>query len=989
MADFKDREQEIIAFWQAQDIFQKTVERNAPKGDYLFYDGPPFATGTPHYGHLVASIMKDVVPRYYTMQGYRVERRWGWDCHGLPVENIVEKELGIKSKSEIYKLGVDKFNETCRSKVLTYVSEWEKTINRLGRFVDMKNPYRTMDPDYMESIWWVFKSLYDQGLVYEGYKSMHICPRCETTLSQQEVAEGYKDIKDLSLTAKFELVDEPGTYFLAWTTTPWTLIGNVALAVGADIDYIKVKDKFIEGKNIEPLTTNNPSSLDFKVKYYILAKARFESLKDKFNNPEIVAEFKGKDLVTKKYRPLFDYYANDKNLTNRDNGWQVYSAEFVTTEDGTGIVHIAPAFGEDDMALGQEHNLPFVQHVAMGGTINKEAVDFAGLHVKPIEDVQSTDVKVLKYLVAKDLFFAKEQYEHSYPHCWRCETPLINYATSSWFVSVTKIKKDLLKYAKDINWIPEHIKAGRFGNWLEGARDWSISRQRFWASVIPMWQCDKCKERIVFGSIQELKEASGQIVTDLHKHVVDKVTFNCKCGGLMTRIPDVLDTWFDSGSMPYAQAHYPYANKDSFDKKFPAQFIAEGTDQTRAWFYYLHVISGAIKKQAAFKNVIVNGIVVAEDGKKMSKRLQNYPDPNVIMEKYGADAMRLYLLSSPVMLAENLAFTEKDLQVVYRRFTGLLQNILNFYLMFRGEEKLSAEELPKKLNNDLDKWIISRLQTLNQEVSQAMEIYNLVQATRPLFDFVDELSTWYVRRSRDRFKGEDKDDRAAAIATLGYVLKTLAKIIAPFTPMTAEIIYQEFINNEESVHLTSWPKFEKKLVDNKVLEQMSLVRKIVEAAHALRSKTGFKVRQPLAQIIVTKNSGSVKDYLNIIAEELNVEEVNIVSEIKMEPNWEQSVVDNFQIALDTNITPELKDKGVIREIIRTINALRKEAGLQPQDKPSEVYQTDSDYLLGLMKKYNSELVKGTSAGDLVLMQVKPSYQTELDIEGAKIILGIK
>ena len=686
MADFKDREQEIIAFWQAQDIFQKTVERNAPKGDYLFYDGPPFATGTPHYGHLVASIMKDVVPRYYTMQGYRVERRWGWDCHGLPVENIVEKELGIKSKSEIYKLGVDKFNETCRSKVLTYVSEWEKTINRLGRFVDMKNPYRTMDPDYMESIWWVFKSLYDQGLVYEGYKSMHICPRCETTLSQQEVAEGYKDIKDLSLTAKFELVDEPGTYFLAWTTTPWTLIGNVALAVGADIDYIKVKDKFIEGKNIEPLTTNNPSSLDFKVKYYILAKARFESLKDKFNNPEIVAEFKGKDLVTKKYRPLFDYYANDKNLTNRDNGWQVYSAEFVTTEDGTGIVHIAPAFGEDDMALGQEHNLPFVQHVAMGGTINKEAVDFAGLHVKPIEDVQSTDVKVLKYLVAKDLFFAKEQYEHSYPHCWRCETPLINYATSSWFVSVTKIKKDLLKYAKDINWIPEHIKAGRFGNWLEGARDWSISRQRFWASVIPMWQCDKCKERIVFGSIQELKEASGQIVTDLHKHVVDKVTFNCKCGGLMTRIPDVLDTWFDSGSMPYAQAHYPYANKDSFDKKFPAQFIAEGTDQTRAWFYYLHVISGAIKKQAAFKNVIVNGIVVAEDGKKMSKRLQNYPDPNVIMEKYGADAMRLYLLSSPVMLAENLAFTEKDLQVVYRRFTGLLQNILNFYLMLEARK---------------------------------------------------------------------------------------------------------------------------------------------------------------------------------------------------------------------------------------------------------------------------------------------------------------
>ena len=968
MADFKDREQEIIAFWQAKDIFQKTIERDAPQGDYLFYDGPPFATGTPHYGHLVASIMKDVVPRYFTMQGYRVERRWGWDCHGLPVENIVEKELGIKNKSEIYKLGVDKFNETCRSKVLTYVSEWEKTIKRLGRFVDMENPYRTMDPDYMESIWWVFKSLYDQGLVYEGYKSMHICPRCETTLSQQEVAEGYKDIKDLSLTAKFELVDEPGTYLLAWTTTPWTLIGNVALAVGEDIDYVVVQSE---------------------AKKYILAKARFEALKDKFNTPEIITEFKGKDLVAKKYRPLFDYYANDKNLANRDNGWQVYAANFVTTEDGTGIVHIAPAFGEDDMNLGQAQNLPFVQHVAMDGTINKEAKDFVGLHVKPIENVQATDVAIIKYLAKLDLIFAKEQYEHSYPHCWRCETPLINYATSSWFVSVIKIKNDLLKYAKDINWIPEHIKAGRFGNWLEGARDWSISRQRFWASVIPMWQCDQCKKRQVFGSREELKQASGQLVDDLHKHIVDQITFACDCGGAMKRIPDVLDTWFDSGSMPYAQVHYPFENKNSFDQKFPAQFIAEGADQTRAWFYYLHVISGAIKKQAAFKNVIVNGIVVAEDGKKMSKRLQNYPDPNLIMEKYGADAMRLYLLASPVMLAENLAFTEKDLQVVYRRFTALLQNILNFYLMFRGDEKLAAEELPKKLNNDLDKWIVSRLHSLNQEVSQAMESYNLVQATRPLFDFVDELSTWYVRRSRDRFKGEDLDDRKAAVSTLGYVLKTLAKIIAPFTPMTAEMVYQEFVNAEESVHLAAWPKFEKKLVDNKVLEQMSLARKIVEAAHALRAKTGFKVRQPLAQVVVTKNSGLAKDYLNIIAEELNVEAVNIVSEIKMEQNWEQSTVDSFQIALDTNITLELKDKGVVREIIRTINALRKEAGLQPQDKPIEVYQSNSEKLNTLVEKYREDLIKSTSAGDLVSTSETPSYSSDLEIDGEKIILGIK
>jgi isoleucyl-tRNA synthetase len=615
-------------------------------------------------------------------------------------------------------------------------------------------------------------------------------------------------------------------------------------------------------------------------------------------------------------------------------------------------------------------------------------VDFAGLHVKPINDVQSTDVAVIKYLAGKELIFAKEKYEHSYPHCWRCHTPLINYATSSWFVSVTKIKDNLLKYAKDINWIPEHIKDGRFGNWLEGARDWSISRQRFWASVIPMWQCDKCNDRKVFGSIAELKEASGQEVNDLHKHVVDKVTFACTCSGTMTRIADVLDTWFDSGSMPYAQAHYPFENKNSFDQKFPAQFIAEGSDQTRAWFYYLHVISGAVKKQAAFKNVIVNGIVVAEDGKKMSKSLSNYPDPNLIMEKYGADALRLYLLSSPVMLAENLSFTEKDLQVVYRRFNGLLQNILNFYLMF-AVEKRSGDELPKKLDNDLDKWIVSCYQILLNEVTEAMNEYNLVKATRPIFDFVDVLSTWYLRRSRDRFKGDDDSDREAAILTLGYILKQLAKVIAPFTPFTAEIIFKEFVNKEESVHLLAWPKYENKLVDKKVLEQMELVRKIVEASHALRSKAGIKVRQPLAVVAIEHKSGLKSDYNTIIAEELNVERIDIVEKIETQNGWEVAEVLDFQVALDTNLTPELKDKGVIREIIRSINNLRKTAGLKPADKPTEVYQSSSDYLSQLVKKYADELITSTSAGSLEEITTEPTHKVDLEIEGEKITLGIK
>ncbi|MCD4761073.1 isoleucine--tRNA ligase [bacterium] len=986
MVDFKEKEKEILDFWDKSQIFQKSVDKDAPQGDYLFYDGPPFATGTPHYGHLVASIMKDVVPRYWTMRGYKVERKWGWDVHGLPIENIVEKDLKFETKKDIEKYGIDKFNENCRSRVMEYADAWKGTIRRMGRWVDMENDYKTMDLNYMETIWWVFKELWDKGLIYEDYRSMHVCPRCETTLSQSEVTEGYKDIKDLSLTAKFELASEPGTYVLAWTTTPWTLIGNVALAIGEDIDYVKVQ------------VDNNK---------LILAKELLGAYdKDLGEAPEIIEEFKGKDLVGKRYKPLFDYYFNDKNLENRDNGWQIYPADFVTTEEGTGIVHMAPAFGEDDMNLGKEKNLPFIQHVAMDGIINKEVTDFAGLNVKPKDDVQATDVEIIKYLAGKGLLFAKEKYEHSYPHCWRCDTPLLNYATSSWFVNVLKIKDKLLKNAKGINWIPGHIKAGRFGRWLEGARDWSISRQRFWGSVIPLWQCDKCEERQVFGSIAELKKASGVEVDDLHKHVVDKVSFDCPrrgCGGTMKRIPDVLDCWFESGSMPYAQFHYPFENKDSFDKKFPAKFIAEGSDQTRAWFYYLHVIAGGIKDSYAFENCIVNGIVLAEDGKKMSKRLKNYPEPDLIMDKYGADALRMYLLSSPVMLAENLSFVEKDINTVYRRFTGILQNVLNFYLMFTGDtmpahgpalaeprrwrgvagrqEKLSGEKLPK-LDNDLDKWIVSKLALLNKEVNQEMEAYNLVKPTRAIFDFVDGLSTWYVRRSRDRFKVADKQ----AIETLAFVLKELSKIIAPFAPMTAEIIYQEFDNKQESAHLEEWKELDKKLVDTKVLEQMDTIKQIAERAHALRAKSGMKVRQPLAKLEVV--GAKLEDnYKEILKDELNVENIEVVKKVNVSNGW---IVDDEQtVSLDTNLTDDLKDKGVVREIIRFMNSLRKESGLKPSDKPVETYQTSSDYLKKVIVKYKDELITGTSAGDLVEVSASSQSVKECTINGEEVILGLK
>lgn len=938
MIDFKKQAQDILDFWDKNAIFSKSIAKPARHGDYVFYDGPPFATGTPHYGHFAAGIIKDVIPRYFTMQGYRVKRRWGWDCHGLPIENIIEKDLKFKTKKDIEKYGVDKFNEACRARVLEYADLWKKTMRELGRWADMENAYRTMDTDYMESVWRVFKTLWDKDLIYKDYRSMHVCPRCETTLSQSEVAEGYKDIKDLSLIAKFELVDEPGVYVLAWTTTPWTLIGNVALAVGKDIKYAQVE---ADG-----------------VKYILASDLISKVLPDK--QVKVQKEFKGSDLFGKKYKPLFDYYYEE------GNGWKIYDADFVSTEEGTGVVHIAPAFGEDDMNLGKSENLPFIQHVGIDGVIKPEAKDFAGLNVKPRDDVQSTDVAVIKYLAGKNLLFDKKQYEHSYPHCWRCDTPLLNYATSSWFVKVTKIKDQALKIAKDINWMPEHIKEGRFGKWLEGARDWSISRQRYWASCLPIWECSSCDNRQVFGSIAELAKAAGETVTDLHKHILDKVTFACpKCKtGTMQRIPDVMDCWFESGSMPYAAGH-----------QFPAQFIAEGVDQTRTWFYYMHVIATAIKGSPAFKNVIVNGIVLAEDGKKMSKKLRNYPEPEIVMAKYSADALRLYLLSSPVMLAENFSFVEKDLETVYRRFTALLQNIVNFYQMF-VDAKLSGEELPK-LDNDLDKWIVSKYYLLLSEVTDSMHSYNLVKATRPLVDFVDSLSTWYIRRSRDRFKGDDKKDKDQAVLTLAFVLKQFSKVIAPFTPMTAETLYQVFENQEESVHLEDWPKINNKMIDQKILVDMDKVREIAEKAHALRAENKIKVRQPLASLKTTAKLD--KAYLEILQDELNVEIVTVVDKLP----------DNLELSLDTNLTQDLKDKGVVREIVRQINSLRKDAGLKPSDNPVETYQTDSKYLQDIVEKFKTEITASTSAKILEQVVENPKHFKELDIDGQKIILGLK
>ena len=1037
-------EEEILDFWEKEKIFEKSVANRKGAKQYSFYDGPPFATGTPHYGHIVASTIKDAVPRYWTMRGYQVERRWGWDCHGLPIENIAEKELGISHKKEIETLGVAKFNEVCRSKVLEYVSEWKRVMHRFGRWADMENAYRTMDRDFMESVWWVFKELWDKGLIYESYRIMHICPRCETTLSQSEVAEGYKDVKDLSVVAKFELVDEPGTFVLAWTTTPWTLPGNVALAVGEDIEYVKLEVE-LRGSNLKEsyIVARNKNSISKVVSIigFDVDEATISSLEngltdffqiEQSNFVRTSEMLKSSDLVGKSYKPLFDYYSKDEKLENRENGWKIYAAEFVNTDDGTGVVHIAPAFGEDDMALGKKENLPFVQHVNRDGTIRSEVGEgLGGLSVKPSENPQSTDVEIIRYLAKNDLLFSKEKYEHSYPHCWRCDTPLLNYATSSWFVRVAERKEKMIELANDINWSPEHIKAGRWGKWIEGARDWSISRQRYWASVMPIWRCGGNERQVmnneqrtrnnisspsphsgvpesspragergcgamkVFGSVKELEDASGMKVDDLHKHVVDVITVPCEtCGGTMRRVPDVLDTWFDSGSMPYAQSHYPFENKEAFDAAFPAQFIAEGVDQTRCWFYYLHVIATGIKETKAFQNVVVNGIVLAEDGRKMSKKLRNYPDPMDILEKYGSDVLRCYLLSSPVVAAENLNFSERDLSDIQRNLFRMLWNSYSFFMTYasidKWEPKVGSRSASWRMeagSSVMDRWILSELQLLIKEVNDAMERYELNRAMRAFMPFIDHLSNWYIRRSRKRFwKSEDDTDKNAAYQTLYDVLVMLAKLMAPFTPFIAEEMYRNLSprhssdspagegNPEapDSVHLADFPVADGRLIDEKLNDEMRKVRETVRKALQRRTDNGIKVRQPLNTLSIKYDL--LVDLLDIVREEVNVKNILI------NKNQDDNVV------LDTNITPELRLEGESREIIRAIQEGRKKAGFNVEDRIVLRYSGKKE-VFAMFGDMIAKEVLATKHGEGGLKDFE--YSEEVNIEGESFRFWLK
>ncbi|MBI4272494.1 isoleucine--tRNA ligase [Candidatus Uhrbacteria bacterium] len=972
-----EREKKILDFWEEHAIFEKSVAVRDEHMPYVFYDGPPFATGLPHYGHIVASLLKDIIPRYWTMKGYRVERVWGWDCHGLPIENIIEEKLNLKTKKDIENFGIAAFNETCRAQVLEYAEEWKKTITRMGRWVDMNRPYMTMELSYMESVWWVFAQAWERGLIYEGKKAMHICPRCATALSNFEVTQGYKEITDITATVKFTLTNAEEILgitkpisILVWTTTPWTLPGNVLLAVGEKITYV-----MLEEKGAGDIVIIAQDQIE---EYQDIISDRYEQHK---------RILKGKDLVGLTYKPLFPYFSG--NL----NSFRVVTADFVNTDEGTGVVHIAPAFGEDDYQLGSRENIPFVQYVGMDGKCTGDVTDFASQEVKPKEDPSKMDIEIIKWLAHHGALFSKKKYTHSYPHCWRCETPLLNYATSSWFVRVTQIKDDLLANNGKIAWVPEHMKEGRFGKWLENARDWAISRTRFWGTPLPIWRSEE-GETICISSVEELEKLSGVSVSDLHKHMIDGIEIR-KNGKVFHRIPEVLDCWFESGAMPYAQAHYPFENKEKFERGFPAEFIAEGQDQTRGWFYTLHVLATALSRGdkpsipvpagtvPAFLHVIVNGIVLAQDGKKMSKRLKNYPDPNYIFDQYGADALRFYLASSPVMHGENLNFSEHGVRETYNKIINTLKNVLQFYLLFaeKGDADTSTLTLATKRLPVLDQWILSRLSGCIEGVAKNLDTYHLVGATTFLSSFISDLSQWYVRRSRERCKSSDKDIATHARETLFLCLREISKLLAPFTPFIAEEIYQALEGKALlSVHLDFFPQANTFSREQNIEEDMATVRRIVEIGHALRAKSGIKVRQPLPALSV---SFLLNDELQeLLCEELNVKKIAVQDKPPVGQGWVSEMQGDGFVALHTDIPQELKQEGLVRELVRTINACRKEVGLTVKDHVRVVLSTKDENLKMIISQHKDSIAKATLATDITLDQTTDGK--ECTIEGARV-----
>lgn len=1023
---FAEDERSILSLWEKLHAFERSVSQREGAPNFIFYDGPPFATGLPHYGHLVASTLKDIVPRYWTMRGFKVKRRFGWDTHGLPIEMEIEKQLGLSGPQSIREMGVDKFNEACRASVLKYVDEWRKTVTRVGRWVDFDDDYKTMDLSFMESVWWVFGELWKKGLVTKGHRVMPYSWRLSTALSNFEAGLDYRDVDDPALTVRFKLHEalqgKPAS-LLVWTTTPWTLPSNLAVAVNEELDYVIADHE--DGQR------------------YVVAQALAATVLGE--SATIIGTLKGKDLLGKTYQPLFPFFKD------HPRAFQVIGSGHVTTTDGTGLVHMAPAYGEEDNEACRKAKIELVDPVDAAGNFTAEVPPYQGLNVK------EADKTIIHDLKQQHSIFKHAQIRHPYPYCYRSGTPLIYKATPSWYVRVEELRERMVQNNRTIHWVPGFVGEKRFENWLKEARDWSISRSRFWGTPIPLWISEDGTESHCITSVEELEKLTGQKVTDLHPHRIDHLTFE-KNGKTLHRIGDVFDCWFESGSMPYAQLHYPFENRELFEGGFPAQFIAEGLDQTRGWFYTLLVLSTALFDKAPFKNVIVNGLVLAEDGQKMSKRLKNYPDPNEVIERHGADALRAYLISSPLVRAEPLRFSEAGVKEVVRTVLLPLQNAWSFFTTYANldhwDPKKDLAIAPKLADRpELDRWVVSVLQTLVREVNTQMEGYYLDKVVPPMLAFIDHLTNWYIRRSRRRFwKSTDAADKAAAYATLYEVLVEFSKVLAPVLPFVSESVYQHLVvkpgmhaPKEDSVHLCDYPQPDASRTDAHVEGQMAAVRQVVALGRALREKHKLKTRQPLTTVTVVSTDAKVRAaieaHAELLVDELNVKKVVALADdaalanLSFKPNlktlgkrlgprlkaasaeiaaltreqWntleaggsvtvqEQAITKDdvlvsrtargevvlqsegdLTIALDTTVTDSLVREGLMRELVSRVQRMRKDQGLAVSDRITLEVSAKGEVLPAMFKEHDAKIREEVLAATLTLSAEVAGEVMDLD-----------